>query len=211
MKSSKALEIAFSSSAQFFVIQAEYDFAVKAIENCRSFQSDNLFFVSASELNTENARFFVSELSKTTINRDIYVIRFFDKLSQSAQNILLKSLESIGNGKVVIGVCEHTQGLLDTILSRAYYVYIPTDEEIISKEFIDQTLPKTVVLKNAESFLDETAVLSKKLFHSKDCGEEVARFVFENRNMLDYFRRIEANCNKDLCFDLLIYKLLEGK
>ncbi|WP_161488045.1 DNA polymerase III subunit [Sedimentisphaera cyanobacteriorum] len=81
--------------------------------------------------------FFVDKAGKKPqlAHKTVFVLSESEKLNQSAQNAILKTLEEPPPHCIIILICTRTDRLLETILSRCQvYNFAPVDREIIAGE-----------------------------------------------------------------------------
>lgn len=191
--------IALKSNYNFFILEGNENSASNILH---SVFDDSYFIieVDANDLDADKARKLVLDFKILPDREIVYIIKKFENLTDISQNILLKSLEELNNVKV-FGLCSQTFGILDTILSRAYCIFINSALSI--KDEIDKVDESYLLRENKK--IDEIEYL---VYKCKDIHklEEVQK---TNLLILEFEKRIDANCNKDLCLDLLIYKLLE--
>ena len=118
------------------------------------------------ELSVAIIRRIITDLSLTTTHPyPICIIRDIDQCSLSAMNALLKTLEEIPEGYIIIGTASSSESLLETIRSRAIIVSLNTSSHLLDDEYrmkIDQYISG-----------DPTTLLVA-LFHEKKLSNEQA-------------------------------------
>lgn len=216
MNSRDKLLTALNSKSHFFIIEGDIEYILSEIELYYRTKRVTLSYIDAENLSADNARIFISELLKRSLTENtVYVVTDFQNVEFISQNILLKSLETLHTGKRIIAICEHNTGILDTIMSRAYHLYLSNPRNYVNSnigELIDKYEDGLEKLKFLFDFLGENDLLAS---HVRNMSIE--SFSKNKKNcrtinyILEYFRRIERNCNKDLCADLLIYRIMEDK
>lgn len=216
MNSEDKIKIALRSASQFFIIEGDQEKNLNYIEHFYDQENKALSLIDSSVLNAENSRIFVSELSKKSVAHEVYIIKDFHNIEIIPQNILLKSLETMVENKIVIALCDHTSGLLDTVVSRAYHLYAPAAEtkkfDSVDDGFIFSGLNNTQRMNLfSKQFGEDNILIYDYSLGQSVFGEDHQKKLKINKYVLEYFKRIEANCNKDLSADLLIYKILEDK
>ncbi|MDO4710412.1 MAG: hypothetical protein Q4A75_00425 [Peptostreptococcaceae bacterium] len=217
MNSKDKIRIALCSKAQFLIMEGDSKRILTEVEDFYQKKDILLSLIESRNLKADNTRAFVSELSKKSYSDEVYIIRGFQDIEAISQNILLKSLENLANKKRIIAICDHTAGVLDTVISRAYHLYIsPTKEQndrlSEAEDLIFVNKRKTERLSLFFDRIDEDNILNYSYSPDTDHGvENLSKKLKVDGFVLEYFKRIEANCNKDLCADLLIYKILEDR
>lgn len=209
------LKIALDSKSQFFIFEGNVENIINEVESFYKDKKSRISNIDGNTLNAENSRLFVTELGKKSGTLDVYIISNFEKIEMISQNILLKSLETVKENKVILAVCETTSNLLDTVLSRAYYVFIPDVVGLSTEnnfDFMSENIGTTQKIKKFYELLDENNII-KNSYDITGVGnkENLGLKIRKNMLFLEYDKRINANCNKDLCADLLIYKMLEDR
>lgn len=216
MDSKNKIITALNSKSHFFIMEGDVEYVLNEIELYYSTKEVSLSYIDSENLGADNTRMFVSELLKKSSTEDtIYIIKDFQNVEFISQNILLKSLETLHAGKRIIVICEHTSGILDTILSRAYHLYILNESGSAKsniREFIDGNRDSLDKLKFLFDLFSENSELVSNIrtMSMDDFIQNKKNYRILNY-ILEYFKRIEGNCNKDLCADLLIYKMMEDK
>lgn len=203
------LDHALRSNAHFFLLEGNEQESLGIVREYFS-ATHQISMLDAAELKVENARNLVLELAKKSLSHELFIITHFEMMSEASQNILLKSLEEMVGEKMIFGLCSHTFGILDTVISRAYHIFVPANDDKASgsSTFYDKT--KLEKIAYFSSCLDENNVLEYTVFMEKIAGQAVsATQLRAYRQFVEYHQRIEANCNKELCADLLLYQLLE--
>lgn len=211
-----SIKIALDANLSFYLFKGDPSLILKEIQIFFKETEAYISYLEGEEFSVENTKALVSKLNVQSSNLQVFLIKNFDSISIQSQNILLKIIENLGENKILIGICKDFDSILDTIMSRAYYLYTSTKEAEMDLE----ANPSKDILKKIElnqiGTFNAYRELSKHLDSNsvKDIldQEEVSfqRLSFIN-NALHYFKRIEANCNNELCLDLLIYRTLEEK
>ncbi len=202
------LSNALSSSARFFIIEGNEQKNYERISRFYQEKEMLLSFIEGEELKAENARALVSELSKKSIQDEVIVINRFEEVGEVSQNILLKSLENMSAQKTIIALCSHTFGILETIISRAYHLFLgEQSEDSLKLDYLLSPNHSKVEKITWFSNLEDDALQYNNLLETS--GENIIKNLKLSREVLQYLRRVEANCNKELCADLLLYRILE--
>ena len=202
-----SIKDALKSRLSFYIFKGEELYLKNEIEDFFKEKEISIVYLDGNELDTANIKELVTKLSIKYAQQRVFVISNFESVSVQVQNMLLKIIEDLGEHKTLIALCKKSDGILDTIISRAYYLYIPNSEIETSVGF---------VLPEEKDILSDYKLLSAAL------NEEALSFIEgldleynSNKTVvnhtLEYFNRINANCNGELCLDLLIYKVLEDK
>ena len=214
MKVNNKIEIALDSNAQFFIFEGNKELTLSSVEMFYDKKNAEITYIEASELKADATRELVSVLNTKAIHLDVTIVLDMNKLHVTSQNILLKSLENLGNSRIIVGICETQEGLLDTIRSRGYYQYISNQEQALPEraELLDNHINKLEKLMLFSRDFDENNIF---VYNFKvgdiQSKENLSKKIRLNNLVLEYNNRIDANVNKDLCKDLLAYKILEDK
>ena len=203
------------SNARFFIMEGDQENIAKEVISFFDSQFEfTLFEINGKEFKAENARSLVAELTKKSFKKNIYLFYDFEQIDSVPQNILLKSLEELGESKIVIGLCDSIAGILDTVISRSCHVFLHENKNGNEKPsaFEPNNSGRLDDLTRCYQFLEENEVTDGYSFlYGISQLDDIKRKNQINSLILEYTRRIEANGNRDLCADLLIYKILEER
>lgn len=173
------------------------------------------------EMDVEITKKLVFEIGlKPYANKKIIIINNFQKLKEICQNILLKCLEELPEDTLVFGISLDTVGVLDTIKSRAYNLYLGQSEtlkidertliEMGSKEII-QMFTKKFNDDDIIAILNSTFLKSENLLKNQELLESIGTNLRVHEFANECYRRISSNCSKALSYDLLLFRILEEK
>ena len=157
----------------------------------------------------------------------LIIFKNFEKSGELAQNALLKSIEELPHDTRIFSICSSTVNILDTIRSRAYYIYtVSTDNEIetyVQNGDIEiiREISEDYIFKIMESSMEKDDILELLKRSMSSMNDSIRKSLSNDMYMAEMIRRtnwmqecynyISANCNKNLCIDLLMYKILEEK
>lgn len=229
MKNNKAFEIMLDSNSSFFLIESDF----KTIESelvgslSRKFKIDDFYnnidvrTFDSKELQISDIKQIVFEMGlKPFFNKKIIIFKNFEKIGELAQNAMLKSIEELPSDTIIIAICNDTIGILDTIKSRAYSIYLNRESDIkegksltsfstqeILKIFEDK-LEKNDILSILEGLMASEYVFMKDAVKSDKNFKDIVNI---NTKLNKCYNYINSNCNRNLCTDLLLYRILEEK
>lgn len=196
------ISIALESSLRFFIVSLDKNTEIK-FDDIFDY-SYNIINFDGGEIDAENSSDLINELGRKSLKKDIIIIDRFDDLNVIVQNKLLKSLEEIGEDKIIFALVNSFNRVIDTIRSRAY---------ILDYNGLSNT--NTFSYKNSsyKSLLKEVKVNNKTIdLLTYDCSFFDRSSVQKINNIItEHNIRVESNCNNELCFDLLCYKILEDR
>ncbi len=201
----------FGSQSHFYLLEGQREILATEIEEYFSQNSSCSFFkIEGAEFKADHARELVAELLKKSFELDIFLFYDFEQIDPIAQNILLKSLEELGENKIIIAICNSVSGILDTIVSRAYHEFFQERTDSDEVELGRAFEKKSDKLKYYFELLEQKEPSQwYQTLSDADTLKNILDQTKANQLILKYAKSIEANVNKDLCTDLLIYKLLE--
>lgn len=171
-------------------------------------------------IDVELTKKIISEIGlKPFGNKKIIIINNFQLLKELCQNMLLKCLEELPKDTLVIGIAKDTIGILDTIKSRAYNVFIgdfnrETDEKKTLVDFNNREIINILTSKVDEEQLN--TLLNNTLLKIEDniksnSSINIGKNLRVNELSDQCYKRIVGNCNKSLSYDLLLFRILEEK
>ena len=157
----------------------------------------------------------------------LIIFRNFEKVGELSQNALLKSIEELPDDTRIFSICSSTVNILDTIRSRAYYLYTGNAANV-SETYMQYTdsgkireISEDDIFKIMESSMEKDDVLELLKSSMSSMNDSIRTSLSNDMYMAGLIRRmnwmqecynyISANCNKNLCIDLLMYKILEEK
>ncbi len=200
---------ALDADLSFYLFKGSELDTINLVSDYYKRKNINTSILNGSDLSAENAKDLVGILNVQSPEKLILFISSFDMISIQSQNILLKILENLGDNKTLIGICQDSDSILDTVRSRAYYLHIAEEEGIQEKTDFFSTIGSKNNLegyKELRSIMDENLI--NNMMDSKNFDLSNIAMI---KNADEYLKRTAANCNKELCLDLLIYKILEGR
>lgn len=174
---------------------------------------------TGDSIDVELIKKIISEIGlKPFGNKKIIIINNFQLLKEICQNMLLKCLEELPKDTLVIGITKDTIGILDTIKSRAYNVFIgnfnrETGEEKTLVDFNNREIIN-ILTKVDEDQLN--TLLNNTLLKIEDniksnSSINIGKNLRVNELSDQCYKRIVGNCNKSLSYDLLLFRILEEK
>jgi len=157
----------------------------------------------------------------------IIVFRNFERIGELAQNALLKSIEELPADTRIFAICNNTANILGTIKSRSHYMYLNSiDVDNINKEespyedaihgicekdvfnIMESKYEKEEIL----AFLKDAIYSMRDLLKDSFLSDKYATGIMHKIMWAqECYTFINANCNKNLCLDLLLYRILEEK
>lgn len=207
MNKKVCIENALGFRLSFYIFKGDESYLKKEIEGHFKDKEISIVYIDGDELDAENTRELITKLSVQYSQKKVFVISHFENVSQQVQNMLLKIIEELGEHKVLIALCNESDGILDTILSRSYYAYAPHDEKNDKSDFRLPIESNTLsAFRQLSQSLDDANL---KQLVTSDLEDRACHLIVNH--VLAYFDKTEANCNKELCLDLLIYRILEDK
>lgn len=229
MKNNKAFEIMLDSNASFFLIESDFETIEGELVGSlsRKFKIDDFYnnidvrIFDSKELQISDIKQIVFEMGlKPFFNKKIIIFKNFEKVGELAQNAMLKSIEELPSDTIIISICNDTIGILDTIKSRAYSIYL--NRELSAKEskslrslstqeilkIFEDKLEKNDILEILENFMASEFILMKDAVNN---NKNVKDIININTKLNKCYNYINSNCNRNLCTDLLLYRILEEK
>ncbi|MGL5256835.1 MAG: hypothetical protein ACRC76_07330 [Proteocatella sp.] len=229
MKNNKAFEIMLDSNASFFLIESDFETIEGELVSSlsRKFKIDDFYnnidvrIFDSKELQISDIKQIVFEMGlKPFFNKKIIIFKNFEKVGELAQNAMLKSIEELPSDTIIISICNDTIGILDTIKSRAYSIYL--NRELSAKEskslrslstqeilkIFEDKLEKNDILEILENFMASEFILMKDAVNN---NKNVKDIININTKLNKCYNYINSNCNRNLCTDLLLYRILEEK
>ncbi|WP_028828384.1 hypothetical protein [Proteocatella sphenisci] len=182
----------------------------------------------SSELQIADIKRIIFEIGlKPYGNTKFIIFKNFDRIGELAQNALLKSIEELPADTRVFAICNNTVNILDTIKSRAYYVYLnSTDVATVNEEkslygdathgicekeifnIIESKYEKEEILDLLKNAITSMKDLLKDSLLSDKYATGIMHKIMWAQECHTF---INANCNKNLCMDMLLYRILEEK
>lgn len=201
-----SIKDALKSNLSFYIFKGNQNDMIGEIESYFDSEDVLLNLLDGDDLDVDDIRLLIAKLNIKYSNQRVFIISNFENVTVQIQNMLLKIIEELGENKTLIALCQKSDGILDTILSRSFYLFVPN--EIANKT-------DRFVLPMGNGVKDLTCLYSRL----NDDTLDTVFMLYRDNNLkisfvehtLEYFNRIKANCNKDLCLDLLIYKTMEDK
>lgn len=203
-----SIDSILQSHAQFYLLQGNESAWIEDIT--AFFQNSNALIhrFSGSDIDVETVRNFIFTLNVQFDNLHIFLITDMEQCSVQTQNMLLKSIENLGENKIIIGLCQRLDGILSTVTSRASFFSRPSADSLQTKSFDDHRFRT----KCANPFGYWSDLLGNtpsealyNVFTSNNSNYQIQTLLRE------YYERLNANCNPELCGDLLLYKILEAE
>lgn len=229
MKNNRVFELMLDSNSSFFLIEANYDKIESALVKALSEKYEIKDFYNNIDIRVFDSKYMqiadIKELIfeiglKPFFNKKIIIFKNFEKIGEISQNAMLKSIEELSNDTIIIAICNDTIGILDTIKSRAYSIYLNKEINNVYDYNLD-TLSKQELLKMFENKLEKTDILDM-LENLMDSEYVFLKTAIEDeqyfKNIIDIntkinkcYNYINSNCNRNLAIDLLLYRILEEK
>lgn len=184
-------------------------------KSCIEFDTNNnpdfkIIEPDGNSLKIEQIREFQNKVSEKPIisDRKVYIINDSDKMTQEAQNCLLKTLEEPPEFVTIILIGSNENAFLSTIKSRCMIIHF----DKISNEDIEKYLQENYQIKiNSKIMIDGfQGSLGKaiQLKEKQEIYEKIEQIIYslENRDKIDILNMSEAIYkNKDEKFDILDY------
>ncbi|MBR6779112.1 MAG: hypothetical protein IKM43_03100 [Clostridia bacterium] len=180
---------------------------------CSQFNSNShpdVTIIDKDSIKVEDANFIINKLNTTPISSDkkIIVILNADRMNETAQNKLLKSLEEPNPSTLFILTTTIMDKILPTILSRVNKMYVPKlsfdDKVVLSKELLAQHVDITKYL-NSDLTLTEIFSLETNKDYSLTLNQ--IKVLFENlKSSADIPKAVNNlgnNIKKDIFFPTL--------
>lgn len=229
MKNNRVFELMLDSNSSFFLIEANYDKIESALIKALSekyeikdfYNNIDVRIFDSKEMQIADIKELIFEIGlKPFFNKKIIIFKNFEKIGEISQNAMLKSIEELSNDTIIIAICNDTIGILDTIKSRAYSIYLNKEINNVYDYNLD-TLSKQELLKMFENKLEKTDILDM-LENLMDSEYVFLKTAIEDeqyfKNIIDIntkinkcYNYINSNCNRNLAIDLLLYRILEEK
>lgn len=229
MKNNRVFELMLDSNSSFFLIEANYDNIESALIKALSekyeikdfYNNIDVRIFDSKEMQIADIKELIFEIGlKPFFNKKIIIFKNFEKIGEISQNAMLKSIEELSNDTIIIAICNDTIGILDTIKSRAYSIYLNKEINNVYDYNLD-TLSKQELLKMFENKLEKTDILDM-LENLMDSEYVFLKTAIEDeqyfKNIIDIntkinkcYNYINSNCNRNLAIDLLLYRILEEK
>lgn len=229
MKNNRVFELMLDSNSSFFLIEANYDKIESALVKALSekyeikdfYNNIDVRIFDSKEMQIADIKELIFEIGlKPFFNKKIIIFKNFEKIGEISQNAMLKSIEELSNDTIIIAICNDTIGILDTIKSRAYSIYLNKEINNVYDYNLD-TLSKQELLKMFENKLEKTDILDM-LENLMDSEYVFLKTAIEDeqyfKNIIDIntkinkcYNYINSNCNRNLAIDLLLYRILEEK
>lgn len=229
MKNNRVFELMLDSNSSFFLIEANYDkiesTLVKALSEkyeIKDFYNNiDIRVFDSKDMQIADIKELIFEIGlKPFFNKKIIIFKNFEKIGEISQNAMLKSIEELSNDTIIIAICNDTIGILDTIKSRAYSIYLNKEINNVYDYNLD-TLSKQELLKMFENKLEKSDILDM-LENLMDSEYVFLKTAIEDeqyfKNIIDIntkinkcYNYINSNCNRNLAIDLLLYRILEEK
>lgn len=229
MQNNRIFELMLSSNSSFFLIEADYNQIESALIEVLSikykiedfYNHVDVRIFDSKELQITDVKQVIFEMGlRPFFDKKIVIFKNFEKIGELSQNAMLKSIEELPKDTIIISVCNDTIGILDTIKSRAYSVYLNREFEE-SKNNSLKNLPKQDILKLFEDKLEKNDILNilenlmiSEYFYLRKNLEQNEYFkdiIDINNKLKKCYNYINSNCNRNLCLDLLLYRILEEK
>lgn len=229
MKNNRVFELMLDSNSSFFLIEANYDKIEGALVKALSekyeikdfYNNIDIRVFDSKDMQIADIKELIFEIGlKPFFNKKIIIFKNFEKIGEISQNAMLKSIEELSNDTIIIAICNDTIGILDTIKSRAYSIYLNKEINNVYDYNLD-TLSKQELLKMFENKLEKTDILDM-LENLMDSEYVFLKTAIEDeqyfKNIIDIntkinkcYNYINSNCNRNLAIDLLLYRILEEK
>lgn len=229
MKNNRVFELMLDSNSSFFLIEANYDKIEGALVKALSekyeikdfYNNIDIRVFDSKDMQIADIKELIFEIGlKPFFNKKIIIFKNFEKIGEISQNAMLKSIEELSNDTIIIAICNDTIGILDTIKSRAYSIYLNKEINNVHDYNLD-TLSKQELLKMFENKLEKTDILDM-LENLMDSEYVFLKTAIEDeqyfKNIIDIntkinkcYNYINSNCNRNLAIDLLLYRILEEK
>lgn len=229
MKNNRVFELMLDSNSSFFLIEANYDKIESALVKVLSekyeikdfYNNIDIRVFDSKDMQIADIKELIFEIGlKPFFNKKIIIFKNFEKIGEISQNAMLKSIEELSNDTIIIAICNDTIGILDTIKSRAYSIYLNKEINNVYDYNLD-TLSKQELLKMFENKLEKTDILDM-LENLMDSEYVFLKTAIEDeryfKNIIDIntkinkcYNYINSNCNRNLAIDLLLYRILEEK
>lgn len=229
MKNNRVFELMLDSNSSFFLIEANYDNIESALIKALSekyeikdfYNNIDIRVFDSKDMQIADIKELIFEIGlKPFFNKKIIIFKNFEKIGEISQNAMLKSIEELSNDTIIIAICNDTIGILDTIKSRAYSIYLNKEINNVYDYNLD-TLSKQELLKMFENKLEKTDILDM-LENLMDSEYVFLKTAIEDeqyfKNIIDIntkinkcYNYINSNCNRNLAIDLLLYRILEEK
>lgn len=229
MKNNRVFELMLDSNSSFFLIEANYDKIESALVKALSekyeikdfYNNIDIRVFDSKDMQIADIKELIFEIGlKPFFNKKIIIFKNFEKIGEISQNAMLKSIEELSNDTIIIAICNDTIGILDTIKSRAYSIYLNKEINNVYDYNLD-TLSKQELLKMFENKLEKTDILDM-LENLMDSEYVFLKTAIEDeqyfKNIIDIntkinkcYNYINSNCNRNLAIDLLLYRILEEK
>lgn len=229
MNNNRVLELMLNSNSSFFLIEADYNqiesMLVEVLSN--KYKIEDFYnhvdvrVFDSKELQIADVKQIIFEMGlRPFFNKKIIIFKNFEKVGELSQNAMLKSIEELPKDTLIISVCNDTMGILDTIKSRAYSIYLNREFKEHENKSLEN-FSKQEILKIFEDKLEKNDILNileklmiSEYYFMKEALDEQKYFkniVNINDKLNKCYNYINSNCNRNLCTDLLMYRILEEK
>lgn len=229
MENNRIFEFMLNSNSSFFLIEADYNQIESALVDALSikykiedfYNHVDVRIFDSKELQIADVKQIIFEMGlRPFFSKKIIIFKNFEKIGELSQNAMLKSIEELPKDTLIISVCNDTISVLDTIKSRAYSVYLNREFDGLNKSSL-KNLSKQEILKLFEDKLEKNDTLNilENLIISEgaylkanlDQNKYFKDIVDINNELNKCYNYINSNCNRNLCLDLLLYRILEEK
>ncbi len=229
MENNRIFEFMLNSNSSFFLIEADYNQIESALVDALSikykiedfYNHVDVRIFDSKELQIADVKQIIFEMGlRPFFSKKIIIFKNFEKIGELSQNAMLKSIEELPKDTLIISVCNDTISVLDTIKSRAYSVYLNREFDELNKSSL-KNLSQQEILKLFEDKLEKNDTLNilENLIISEgaylkanlDQNKYFKDIVDINNELNKCYNYINSNCNRNLCLDLLLYRILEEK
>lgn len=139
-------------------------------------------------------------------NKKIYVIRESDKMTDEAQNCLLKTLEEPPAYLIIILIAENESMMLSTIKSRCTKISFKPISNNLILEYLEKNYGLANVSDNILGLFNGSIGNAVDYIDKKEMYEEIEKIFsnVENHNILDVLNKLDClYSNKENIYDVL--------
>lgn len=184
-------------------------------KSCVEFDTDNnpdfkIIEPDGNSLKIEQIRDFQSKIAEKPIisNRKVYIINDSDKMTQEAQNCLLKTLEEPPEYVTIILIGSNENAFLSTIKSRCMILHFDKISNENIKKYLEENYQTEI---NSQIMIDAFQGSIGKAIQLKEKQEDYEKieqiiYNLEKKDIVDIFNMSEILYkSKDEKFDILDY------
>lgn len=182
-------------------------------KSCKEFDTDNHpdFLVVEPEGNTikvEQIRQMISKIIEKPIISDkkVYIVNDSDKMTEEAQNTLLKTLEEPPENIIIILIAEKEEKILSTIKSRCTKITFQPIEQDKLKEILKKQYQYENISEHLLTFFNGSIKKALNVKEKKEVYEQIEKMVLgiKQMNKIEMLNQ-KNNIDKEEIINILEY------